>query len=222
MKKLIVSVVVLCLLVSLTPSILASEPHHTSKVEQNELVSSKKYSEEQYDKEEIFTLQKYITVKNGLFVLDYEKAEADGIKQDLLNGQKSYFEVLNSEIAAGKLKANPDLSIIEKTETNPFSDTAPLACKGKTTKVKHYWWGYNRKLNSCATDKMSADLSSVSAIATGISVVTAYFGVFPAAIPGLSAAYFALMGARADANNKGKGINADVTWALAYDFEPQK
>ncbi|XAZ14660.1 hypothetical protein HUS59_16850 [Bacillus velezensis] len=180
----------------------------------------KSYSEEQYDKQDILTLEKYVSVKNGLFALDYEKAKSDGIEKGLLDGQKAYFEYLNDEITAGKLEAKKDLSIVEKTESES-PEMAPLACKGKNYGPKHYWWGYHVKMNSCATDNFVHDMNTAGSTAAGIAVFTAYFGFVPGAIPGAASVFFGLMANRADANNKGKGVKADITWALAFSFSPQ-
>jgi len=51
--------------------------------------------------------------------------------------------------------------------------------------VKHYWWGYNRYLNSCEADELAADFAGVSAVSTGIAVIAAYFGAVPAIPPGV-------------------------------------
>ncbi|AMQ71806.1 MULTISPECIES: hypothetical protein [Bacillus amyloliquefaciens group] len=210
MKKFASVLLVLCLLMSLAPNVLALEKQSPVK----------SYSEEQYDKQDILPLEKYVSVKNGLFALDYEKAKADGIEKGLLDGQKAYFEYLNDEITAGKLEAKKDLSIVEKTES-ASPEMAPLACKGKNYGPKHYWWGYHVKMNSCATDNFVHDMNTAGSTAAGIAVFTAYFGFVPGAIPGAASVFFGLMANRADANNKGKGVKADITWALAFSFSPQ-
>ncbi|MFP3802906.1 hypothetical protein, partial [Paraburkholderia sp. SIMBA_027] len=82
-KKIISVVVALCLLLSLAPSVLA-DSHNVPPV--------KSYSEDQYTKSDIMKLEKYVSVQDGYFVLDYKKAKTDGFSADMLNGQKEYFK----------------------------------------------------------------------------------------------------------------------------------
>ncbi|MCY8497597.1 hypothetical protein [Bacillus atrophaeus] len=220
MKKIISVLLAVFLLISMTPDVFAKESNASN------LPSMEKYSDKQYEKEDILALEKYVSVKDGYFVFDYDKAKSDGYESDLLEGQQAYFKFLNSEISAGNLHAEKNLNIVGTIEkqniVNPLNDADILACKGKTTKPKYYWWGYSRKLNSCFTSEVAADFGGAGSVAAGIAVVAAVWGAIPAIPPGLAASYWGLISNRLNANNKGKGVVADVTWALFFDIEPQK
>ncbi|MCY7782726.1 MULTISPECIES: hypothetical protein [Bacteria] len=219
MKRVVTVLLALCLLISLAPNVFAQESAPSN------LPPMKKYSEEQYDKEDILALEKYVSVKDGYFVLDSSKAKSDGFKNDLVDGQQKYFEFLNSEISAGNLTVDKNLNITGQTqEQKNFkpADAEILKCKGKTTKSKTYWWGYSRKLNSCDSKKVATSFSSASSVAAGIAVAAAWFGIIPSVPPGLSAAYFGLVASRINANNNGKGVIADMTWAVVFNIKPQK
>ncbi|MCY8289783.1 hypothetical protein MOB98_16165, partial [Bacillus sp. N13C7] len=86
MKRVVTVLLALCLLISLAPNVFAQESAPSN------LPPMKKYSEEQYDKEDILALEKYVSVKDGYFVLDSSKAKSDGFKNDLVDGQQKYFE----------------------------------------------------------------------------------------------------------------------------------
>ncbi|MGE6632123.1 hypothetical protein [Bacillus sp. NPDC077027] len=166
--------------------------------------------------------KKYIRVFNGLFIFAKGKAQSDGIEPYLIKSQTTYLNQLNSEIEAGRLEAKDDLSIIRLQEKEQSSaDMKTLACKGKTSKSKDYWWVFTQKLNSCDTNEFAADLSSAGTIAGGGALLLTYFGFSPALPAGLGSGYFHLMGSRASANNKGKGINIKFWWTFVYKFSPQ-
>lgn len=219
MKKVFTVLLAFCLLISLAPNVFAQEQTPQT------LPPVKKFSEEQYQKEDILPLEKYVSVKDGYLVLDSVKAKSDGFKDDLVNGQKKYFEFLNSEISAGKLSVDKNLNITgtlqDQTNFVPL-DAEILKCKGKTTKTKTYWWGYSRKLNSCDSKKVASSFSSAGSVSAGIAVIAAWFGILPSVPPGLSAAYFGLVASRINANNNGKGVITDMTWAVVFNIKPQK
>ena len=187
-----------------------------------------------YTKEEILKLEPYVSVSNvGLFKLDVKKAQKDNIDEELIKGQLQYFEQLNSLIEKGDLKAQKNLEIDRINDTIPltsYEQNISIAAKaghwsscggGINTSVEYHWWGMSRYACDCVTRAMGSDFASVAAVSTGVAVVATYFAVAPAIPPGLTAAYFALLASRLDANNHGKGTCIGITWAFVFDIEPQ-
>ena len=74
--------------------------------------------------------------------------------------------------------------------------------------------------NFIQTNKFAADMGSAGTVAGGGALLLTWLGFFPALPAGLGSAYFHLMGSRASANNKGKGIHIKFWWTLAYKFSP--
>ncbi|WDC83323.1 hypothetical protein PL321_11155 [Caloramator sp. mosi_1] len=171
-------------------------------------------------------MKKYVSVNdNGLFELDYKKAKADGIEEELLKGQLDYFNFINNSINNGELTADKNLNIISnnKNQISYYATSGHwYSCGGGlNTDVSYHWWGYSRYACDCETQRMSSDFNSVAAVGAGITVVAAYFGAVPAIPPGLSSAYFWLLASRLDANNHGRGVYVEMTWALVFDITPQ-
>lgn len=178
-----------------------------------------------FTKNEILTLEKYVYVdKKGFFKLNTMLAKNDGIDNSLLEGQQKYFDYLNSLIKEGKITAYENLEIRSNNINNleVMSDSHWPSCGGGlNTDVEYHWWGYSRYACDCETQRMSADFNSVASVSAGITIVAAYFGAIPAIPPGLSSAYFWLLASRLDANNHGKGVYIEMTWALVFDITPQ-
>ncbi|GGJ23031.1 hypothetical protein [Paenibacillus hunanensis] len=182
--------------------------------------------DKEFTKQDVLALEPYVSVNdNGLFELDYSKAQENGVDIELLDGQKNYFNTLNKQIESGELEAHSDLSITPKNSaplTSNLNKSVTATCAGKSTAVQQYWWGYSRYMNSCEANKFSADLTGVSATSGGIAVIAAYFGALPAVPPGITAAYFGLLASRVSANNANStGIYLEMTWALAFNITPQ-
>lgn len=225
LKKTAIYFLIMVLLVSLAPNVSAhasSTQPENSIINVNEVVQNN--TPEKFTKEEILALEEYVTVsEDGLFVLNYNEAKTDGFSTVLLDGQQNYFNYLNSQIENGELTVKDDLTIEDIGQNSFEQNIGTLAsCKGKNAGPNKFWWGYSAHLNSCSSNTFSADLNSVAAVSTGVAVVAAYFGVVPAIPPGLSASYFWLLASRVDANNKGKGVFIEMTWALVFDITPQK
>ncbi|EMI15010.1 surface antigen [Bacillus stratosphericus LAMA 585] len=225
MKRFILFTLILSLIISITPNPVASATNYNYAPKEKKEVNNKvdtNSNNKIFDAEDVMALEKYIKVFNGKFSFNKEEAYSDGVDLTLIEGQITFLNQLNSEIEAGILKVEDDLSIIrlkDKEQVSP--DMQTLACKGKTTKSKDYWWGFTQKLNSCDTNKFAADLGSAGTIAGGGALLLTWFGFWPALPAGLGSAYFHLMGSRASANNNGKGINMKIWWTLAYKFSPQ-
>ncbi|QPQ31242.1 hypothetical protein [Lysinibacillus sp. JNUCC 51] len=182
--------------------------------------------EGEYTFEDIMSLEKYVSVNEGLFNLDTTRAVKDGVSLELLEGQQRYFDSLNLEINEGKLKADENLEITN-LDSNPdtFLPNKGIYlfanCNGVTTSPTVHWWGKSRKFNSCDANKFAADLASVGAGAAGAGILAIWFpGMGWASI--ISAAYCALYSSRVTANNAyNTGVIVDMTWAMVYDIEPQ-
>lgn len=189
-------------------------------------------SEKDYSMTDILSLEKYIQVKEGLFVFDIQKALEDGKDYNLVLGQQKYLEYLNQQVKDNVLKLSKDLTI-ENIKENDFSQRnmtgvlAKASCKGKSVAAKYYWWGYKTVLNSCETKKAISDANTVAAAGgiggTSLGGLGIFFPVLliPGAISGATGSWFYLFATRLDANNKGKGVIVEMTWAAVFDITPQ-
>lgn len=176
--------------------------------------------QQEYTVEDIKALEPYISVDNGHFEFDSESAIANNVDAELINGQCAYLDILNAEADNGYLTINNDLSI----DTHAIQSRAGHWSNcggGKNTDVTNYWWGYARYACDCETNRMSADFNSCASVSAGVGVIGAYFGAVGAIPGGLSSAYFWLLASRLDANNHGKGVYVEMTWALVFDITPQ-
>lgn len=182
--------------------------------------------EGEYTFEDIMSLEKYVSVNEGLFNLDTTSAVKDGISLELLEGQQRYFDSLNLEIYEGKLKVDENLEITNldsNSETYLPNNRISLFanCNGITTSPTTHWWGKSRKLNSCDANKFAADLASV-AVGGGSAALLAVW------IPGMgwasiiAAGYAGLFSSRVYANNSySTGVICNLTWAMIFDVDPQ-
>lgn len=183
----------------------------------------------QFTQQDILSLEKYIFVDdNGHFILKEKEALSDGISNDLLKGQKNYFDQLNAAIDEGSLKANKNLEIeITNSTFNTESIGLPKIstlskCRGVTTKPTVHYWGQSRKLNSCDASRFSADMYSLAAgYGTPMGVIGVWFPGF--AVAGIvSAGYFSLVASRVDSHNStGRGVELNVSWALIFTVKSQ-
>jgi hypothetical protein len=219
MRKAMIYFLTLVLLLVSVPAAFAQEAS-TQFVEQ---VNSTVVTQKTFTSEDVFSLERYVSVNAaGLFELDNKQAIADGVDKELLKGQQKYFLYLNTEIESGNLIANTDLTIKQTNQNKITSSTVSvMACIGITSDNEVFWWGTNKFFNSCDADAFAADLAGVAAVAGGMTLVTLYFpGV--SAPAGITAAYFGLLSSRIAANNSADtGVEIAMTWAMAYNIEPQ-
>ena len=176
--------------------------------------------QQEYTVEDIKALEPYISVENGHFVFDTESAAANNVDTELINGQCAYLDTLNFEADNGYLTINDDLSI----DTHAVQSRAGhwSSCGGGiNTATTNYWWGYARYACDCETNRMSADFNSCASVAGGVGIVGAYFGPIGALPGGLACSYWWLLASRLDANNHGRGVYVEMTWALVFDITPQ-
>lgn len=176
----------------------------------------------EYTVDDVKALEPYISVVDGLFVFDTESAIADNVDTELINGQSAYLAALNSKATNGIITINDDLSI-EKPSTMVQSRAGHWEnCGGGlNTNTTEYWWGYARYACDCETNRMSADFNSCASVAAGIGVAGIYFGPIVSVPGGLASGYWWLLASRLDANNHGKGVYVEMTWALVFDITPQ-
>lgn len=224
MKKLVSSLLALILLLGVvTPSYAAiNESGNKSSAEKTKIAKEKVMSAKEQEKM-IKAVEPYVKVtKEGTFKLEnvpeklYKKYELDQLQK--------HFDNLNASAKKGNITINEDLSIQDNSPTanaSKSSDMTTLACQGVNTDPKWYWWGTSEKMDSCRTNDFIADLNTITAVNAGASLILVWFGFWPSLPAGISVVYFSLMAARADANDDGKGIKADITWALGFNFEPQ-
>ncbi len=208
------------LLISLSSNALA---YNVTNTDTKYYVPSENTVENQFTKAEILTLEKYIYLnQEGLFELNKKQAKNDGIKDSLLNGQQEYFYHINSLIKNGEITVGENLVIYNNSrKATATASHWPSCGGGVTTNSEYHWWGYSRYTCDCLTQDISSDLNSVAGVAAGITLIAACFGPIPALPPGLTSAYFWVLASRLDANNHGRGVYIEMTWALAFDITPQ-
>lgn len=218
MKKLISLLLSLTMICPLTVTAFAAE---------KDTITDAADKMKTYSVEEVMQLEPYVSQEEGLFVLDADTALANGIDENLVNGQMAYFEYINGQVSKGTLVVHDDLTITSTADAEAAHIHARAAghwssCGGgKNTATTNHWWGYERYACDCETRRMSSDFASSASVAAGVGVIGAYFGGVGAIPGGLSSAYFALVAARLDANNHGKGVHIQMTWALVFDIDPQ-
>ena len=207
-----VSIIFLCLILTLV-------------LTQSAFAKNENLVKKSYTKEQILTLEKFVSVNNnGLFELNHKKARAAGIDKALLDVQQQVFNHLNKEVLNGNLIATKDLKILNLNASSnlTFSASMMQACSGQSTATETFWWGYSRYFDSCEADDLADNLAGVSAVSTGVAIIATAFGVAPIAIPsGLTAAYLVLLSSRVSANNNGSGVFIEMTWVFAFDVTPQ-
>lgn len=80
----------------------------------------------------------------------------------------------------------------------------------------YHWWGYDRKFTNTQAKELAGQCEL---IAIGAGAASAIFPPI-AALGGLSAAYYALLANRINANNQGNGVYVAITWAAVFNIEP--
>ncbi|MGL5717079.1 MAG: hypothetical protein ACRCX2_28945 [Paraclostridium sp.] len=177
-----------------------------------------------FTKEEILQLEPYVYIDgSGNFKLNFQDALINGIDSNLLDGQQRYFDYLNLEISKGNIYANKDLTIVGMTEAQREAEGSLLeerCTQGKNTSAKTNWWGISRYTCNHNTNIVAGDLKTVASIAGAANILGIWFpGVtIPATATSL---YFNQVGKRMLANNKGRGVLTEITWALIFDITPQ-
>lgn len=186
---------------------------------------------EEYTFDDILALEPYVHVEEGLLILDENSASDAGIDYELIKGQQEYFNYLNQQVKTNAISVSQDLTIQDLSEENIGYQSNSLMlladCKGVTKPAEAHWWGYKTYLNSCDTKKAITDANTVGAsggiTGAGLGVLGIFFPVLliPGGVSALTGSYFWLFATRLDANNNGKGVIVDMTWATVFDITPQ-
>jgi len=184
---------------------------------------------------DIMALEAYIGVGgNGLFYVDVQAAINNGVSLYLINSLLFRLNYLNDQAAANLITINSDLSFDSAETTNcnwdysfnqitPFSSRPPGGfrcgrawCRGGyTTNSLGHWWGTSYYLCYAETHNFS-HFFQTGGIILGVG------GVIAGGVAGgVSGAYFVLLGARASANNHGRGVHFSITWVGVFSFSPQ-
>lgn len=87
--------------------------------------------------------------------------------------------------------------------------------------------GYSRYADNCESKRLVIDLNTTAAagtIAGGAAEIATL--VFPGAAlvaggAATDAGYWSLVATRIDANNQGRGVYIEMTWALVFNITPQ-
>lgn len=212
LKKILCMSLAMIMMFSMTANVFASE-NSTDKVNH-------------FNKEQIMQLEPYITVEDGLYKFDSEKAIKDGFNHDLVAGQKLYMEKLNNEATLGNISIDTDLKITSQNNSN--SQIALFrSCPGMNTSIEHHWWGYSRYADNCESKRLVSDLNTAAAAGTmvggaaGIATLVFPGAALVAGGAAIDAGYWSLVATRIDANNQGRGVYIEMTWALVFNITPQ-
>lgn len=129
-------------------------------------------------------------------------------KYNLAKLQK-HFDALNTLVQKDDIVINSDLSI----DNNALSTSAVY---GQWT---YYWWGYDRNFNYQQTLQA---IDYYNTVAAGGAIITGATAWLPpvSGFTGATSGYFYLVATRFNANNKGNGVYAAVTWLAIFDIEP--
>lgn len=183
-----------------------------------------------YTFEDILSLKPFVHVEDGFFVLNENGASEAGIDSILIKGQQEYFIFLNQQVKLNAISVASDLTIQRLSNNNENQNNTFIRftrCRGVTTSPEYFWWGYKTKLNSCDTAKVSSDAGTIAAggaiTTTSLTALGVWFPPLLAvgAISGLTSGYFWLLSERLNANNKGRGVIVDMTWATIYNITSQ-
>jgi len=78
-----------------------------------------------------------------------------------------------------------------------------------------------RVLCNCHTTNFANGLRNAANWRTGIAVIALFISPAFAGATAAGNLYFYLLASRLDANNRGRGVIADTTWALVFNITPQ-
>lgn len=88
-----------------------------------------------FNKEQVMQLKPYITVEDGIYKFDSEKAIKYGFNHDMVAGQKLYLEKLNNQSTLGNISIDTDLEITSQNNSN--SQIALFrSCPGMNTSIE--------------------------------------------------------------------------------------
>ncbi|MBR5947248.1 MAG: hypothetical protein IKZ82_01205 [Clostridia bacterium] len=176
--------------------------------------------------DQIMALEEFITVDNGRFVFDMQRARERRIDQQLLDGQQAWLDSINQLAEAGEVVINSDLSII--------SDEGESACGhwyscggGFSSGARTHWWGLSRDYCDCGAQQLVGQLHTFRTIVGGgaaLSAVSFLTAVFPGAASlaihlTICASYIDLLATRIDANNHGRGVCVNLTWIAIFKID---
>ena len=138
---------------------------------------------------------------------------------------------MNKQVKLNVIKVAEDLTIENLVETKTLSNNGSVGimatCYGNSRDPVYHWWGYKSYLNSCDTKKAISSINTAGAsgaISTGGLAGAAFFFpvlAIPASVAAISSGWFWLFATRLDANNNGKGVIVEMTWAAVFDVTPQ-
>ncbi|MGN4447664.1 hypothetical protein ACTFOB_22675 [Bacillus cereus group sp. MYBK79-1] len=162
----------------------------------------------------IKTVEQYVELKEDGKIGFTQFVPQDVYQKFELDKLQEHFNFLNSQVELNTITINPDLTI---TNVTPAGPVAYAAVYGSWT---YNWWGYERKFNNSQAKTYVSELNTVAS--TGTIVGTLASRVMPIIGMGVAVTggYYALLAARVDANNKGKGVYVGITWAIVFNVNP--
>lgn len=197
----------------------ASEP--TSSSQQTEVATVN----------DVKALKPYVEInEDGTLSLNAEEALANGAKEQAVEALQGHFGILNEEIKNGEISVAEDLTIIGGEK-----EFATHYCSRGINSYSEFWWGYQRKACDCESNRIANDLNTAAAgggMVTGAAAIAsvALAAIFPPAVPianligggaAFDGSYWWLVASRITANNNGRGVIMDMTYALFFDITPQ-
>ncbi|MGL5717080.1 MAG: hypothetical protein ACRCX2_28950 [Paraclostridium sp.] len=202
------------------PSFASSTESKNTLIEPSITINS--FSNYEFTKEEILQLEPYVNIdESGKFKLNSQDALINGIDSNLLDGQQKYFDYLNTEVNKGNIHVNEDLTIEGMTEIQKQYEQSIMEHRcsaGRNTSMATHWWGVSRYTCDHNTKTLAKDFQTAGTVS---GVILKWFPGF-GAIPAIgTAAYLKLVGARITANNHGRGVLTEISWAFVFDITPQ-
>lgn len=140
-------------------------------------------------------------------------AVSDSIPEDIYERNNVFqleqtFKETNKQVDARQAVVNDDLTITDFTKST----------RARGVSFNRYWWGVQSVYTNAATRQAIRDFNYYAA---GVGVGSAALAWLPAigGIGGFIAAYSGLLANRFEANNRGRGVTLNMTWALVYDVK---
>lgn len=201
-----------------------------SKVSASPIQRTNEVVQEGHTADQFKAMEVYMSVNEntGKIVFDYNSAKKQNLqlaKETLLLINRANEQVESGDVAVGK-----NYELVGKTTYEGHDTIYVMAssfnhaynCGGGINKATKFWWGYSRWACDCESNKISADLNSMAAGETAAGALVALLWVPAGVVVGIDAAYWWYLASRIDANNRGRGVVIDVTWAKVFNINTQK
>ena len=210
MKKLASSLLILVLIFSLVSTAFAKSGDTVNSLKTStSTVTENNNKIKNNQKEMIKSVRAFVKVTSD-GKIEFKENIPDKLYKDYsLDLLQNHFNTLNDLAEAGTITINKDLSI----QDNSISMMTTYGS------WDYHWWGYDRYFSNTQAKSFQNYCYTVAAGATIVTGASAYFPPV-AAIAGMQAGYWALVGTRVGANNHGNGVYVAVSWLAVFNVSP--